>query len=315
MHCCNRRRFLARAAAGAGTLAVGTDALVSRAAEPSPSAAGGAMTIARWTGDQPDPRDFKTIAEKLTERAIAELGGMGKFVRRGDVVWIKPNIAWDRTPEQAANTNPDVVATLVRLCLAAGAKVVKVGDNPCNAAQKTYETSGIAAAAKAAGAEIVFLDPSRFKEADIGGRRVKSLPMYPEILETDLVINVPVAKHHVLAQATLAMKNYMGVMENRRTFHQALPECITDLTLFMKPRLCVLDAMRVLLAHGPTGGKLEDVATKLTIAAGTDIVALDAFGAELLGRKPSDISTIPAGQQAGLGTMDYRKIAREIAVS
>jgi uncharacterized protein (DUF362 family) len=243
---------------------------------------------------------------------------MKRFVGRGDVVWVKANIAWDRTPELAANTNPAVVATIVRLCLEAGAKAVKVGDNPCHQLEKTYVSSGIPAAAEAAGAQIVHVDRRRFRKTAIGGKRVKSLLMYPEILDADVLINVPIAKHHRRAGLTLCMKNHMGVMDNRAPFHQAIPECLVDLTRFMKPRtaLNVLDCVRVLDDHGPAGGDLADVKLKTTVAAGVDPVALDAFGAELMGRKPRDIESVVQGDEAGLGTINYRSLEpREIDVS
>ena len=307
-----RRDFLTHSAAAAGMLSLGAGNLLAQATEKTPD-----MTIARWSGKgDADAAQLKQIATKLTEKAIEGLGGMARFVKKGDIVWVKPNIGWDRTPEQAANTNPDVVATLVRLCLDAGAKAVKVGDNPCNPADKTYEHSGIAPAAKAAGAEIVFLDRSRFKETNVGGERIKTLPFYPAVLDCDLVINVPIVKHHRLSGATMCMKNYMGVIDKRPTFHQAMAECLADVTRFMKPRICVLDAVRILTDHGPMGGNLADVVVKNTVAAGVDIVALDAFGAELMGKTAKDFKTIVKGHEAGLGKMDYRSLAlRELSVS
>jgi len=311
----SRRDFLARSATAAGMLALGADRLLA-----APSAAGGKaadMTIAKWAGfQQPTAAEIPQIAAKLTEKAIEGLGGMQRFVSKGMVVWVKPNIGWDRTPELAANTNPEVVATIVRLCFEAGAKKVKVGDNPVNPADRTYPASGIPAAVKPLGAEVVMLDKVKFKEATINGERLKKHLLYPDILDCDLVINVPIAKHHRLPEVTLCMKNYMGVIEDRKTFHQAIPECLIDLTRFMKPRLCVLDAVRVLPTNGPSGGKADYVKLKTTVAAGVDIVALDAFGAELLGRKPAEIETIVKAEQAKLGKIDYRSLAlREIAVS
>ncbi|MBI4559948.1 MAG: DUF362 domain-containing protein [Candidatus Hydrogenedentes bacterium] len=274
------------------------------------------MCIARWK-DAPLPETgIKSVATKLTEQAINALGGMKRFVGNGDVVWVKPNMAWDRTPEQAANTNPDVVATLVRLSLDAGAKTVKVGDRTCNEAKQSYPKSGIEAAVKAVDGEVVYLDDSRFKKVALNGVILKEWELYPEIIEADLVINVPVVKHHNISNATLCMKNYMGVISgNRGQWHQDLPNCLCDVTAFMKPRLCVLDAVRILTAHGPTGGNLEDVKRLDTIAAGTDIVALDSFGAELLGHPVGSLATVVAGEKAGLGIMDYHKIAQEIGVS
>jgi len=307
-----RREFLAGSAAG--LVAVQSGLLDCLAADEKPAE----MTITKWSGPELGPDEIKQAAVKLTQKAIEGLGGMKRFVKQGDVVWVKPNIGWDRRPEQAANTNPDVLATIIRMAFDAGAKVIKVGDNPCDSAAKTYESSGLAAVAKELGAKVVFVDRSRFKKMPIGGERLKDHPVYPEIVECDAVINVPIVKHHVLAKITMCMKNFMGVVDNRGVFHQALPACICDITRFMQPKtkLCVLDAVRILKAHGPKGGNLADVATKLTVAAGTDMVALDAWGAEVMGFKPADIQSIVKGAEAGLGKIDYRSLAlREIAVS
>jgi uncharacterized protein (DUF362 family) len=275
------------------------------------------MSICRWDSDAAPDTEIDALAEKLTENAIATLGGMDRFVKKGDVVWIKPNMGWNRTPELGANTNPHVVSALARLCFEAGAKKVKIGDNTCHNAKQCYPRSGIAAAAKDAGAEIVYLDERRFREVDLKGKRLTTWPVYPEIIEADLVINVPIVKHHGLSRVSLCMKNYMGIVGGQRNaWHQDLPTCLVDITAYMKPRLCVLDAVRVLTNHGPQGGNTADVKRLDTVAAGTDIVALDAFGAELLGHEPGTIETVRAGHEAGLGEIDYRKLSlREVVVS
>ncbi|MBN1852202.1 MAG: DUF362 domain-containing protein [Pirellulales bacterium] len=309
-----RRDFIARSTA-AGMIALGAESLFAPSAQAAEKNAD--MAIAKWVDQRiPGGAELKPIAVELTEKAIEGIGGLNRFVTQGDIVWVKPNIGWDRTPELAANTNPDVVATLVRLCYEAGAKKVKVGDNPCDLAKKTYDSSGIAAAAESAGAEVVFLDRNRFRDMAIGGKRVKNIPIYPEILECDLVINVPIVKHHGLTNATMCMKNYMGVIENRRTFHQAIADCLVDLTRFMKPQVCVLDGIRILKNHGPKGGNSDDVELKATVAAGIDIVALDAWGAELMGLKPDGVQSTVQGDALGLGTMNYRALnLNEIGVS
>ncbi len=314
MYPCTRRTFLASSAATAGLLALGTKPLAAASLAADKQAD---MTIAKWAGAAAESKQaFRDIAVKLTEQSIAGLGGLGRFVKNGDVVWVKPNIGWDRSPEMAANTNPDVVATIVRLCFEAGAKKVKVGDNPVHRAEKTYYSSGIAAAVKPLGAELLYLEENRARRMNIRGEKIKQLPVFPQIVESDLVINVPVVKHHKLSDVTLCMKNYMGVIGKRPVIHQDIPTCLTDLTRFMKPRICVLDAMRILTNHGPVGGDLRDVKTPLTVAAGVDIVALDAFGSELLGHKPETIGSVAKGARAGLGTLDYRSLAlREMAVS
>ncbi|MBD3161083.1 MAG: DUF362 domain-containing protein [Candidatus Eisenbacteria bacterium] len=302
----SRRRFLQVLGAAGGALALGPFERLARAT-PEPE-----MAIARW-GPDPLPADrIPAAARTLTARALSALGGMERFVSKGDVIWVKPNIGWNRAPELAACTNPQVVATLTRLCYEAGAKTVKVGDHTCHEARQCYPNSGIEAAAKEAGAEIVYLDPNRFRDVDLGGERLKSWPLYPEILETDLVINVPIAKHHGLARATLAMKNYMGVIGGRRgAWHQDLARCLVDVTRYMKPRLTVLDAVRVLTDNGPQGGDPDDVKTLGVVAAGTDVVAIDAFGAELLGHDPRRFDSIRLGEEAGLGRGDYRSLPLE----
>lgn len=308
-----RRNFLEWTAAATGAMAL-SPLGAGRAAEQEPAKSD--ICIARWKGE-PSVYDDAEVASKLTEQSIAALGGMQRFVSRGDVVWIKPNMAWNRTPEQAANTNPDVVATLVRLCLDAGAKTVKVGDNTCADAKQAYPASGIEAAASKAGARVVYLDSNRFRRTAINGEVLKEWELYPEIIESDLVINVPVVKHHNLCTATLCMKNYMGVIGGRRgQWHQDFAGYLCDMTAFMKPRLCVLDAVRILTANGPTGGNVADVERLNTVAAGTDIVALDAIGAELLGHQPESLAFVRKGEERGLGQIDYRKLAfREVDVA
>ena len=307
-----RRDFLKRTAMAGGAMALAP--LGNVAAQDAPAQ----MCIARWKGPADAQGDVTTtMATKLTEQAVAAIGGMKRFVSQGDVVWVKPNIAWDRAPQFGANTNPDLVATLVRLCLEAGAKTVKVGDNPCNPAKKTYPNSGIEAAAKAAGAEVVYLDKKRFKDVAIKGERLDKWLLYPEIIESDLVINCPIVKDHATARATVCMKNYMGVIGGQRgLWHQNLAVCLCDITAFMKPQMCVVDATRIMTGNGPTGGNLSDVKQMNTVAAGTDVVALDAFGAELLGLDPAKVESIATGQAAGLGTIDYRSLAlKELEVA
>jgi uncharacterized protein (DUF362 family) len=308
-----RRDFLRQSAALGGALALGPGLSIAEEAQSKPPE----MVISHWGGATVPETEVDAMAGKLTLKAIEALGGMKRFVSKGDVVWIKPNIGWDKKPEFAANTNPEVVAALVRLCLEAGAKKVKVGDNTCNENRLTYVNSGIEAAAKAAGAEVFYLEKERYKEVALKGNYLKSWPLYPDIIETDLVINVPIAKHHVLSTATLCMKNYMGVIGGERgKWHQDVASCLCDVTAYMKPRLCVLDAVRILTHHGPQGGDLADVKRIDSIAAGVDIVALDAWGAEQLGHKPETIATVTAGAKAGLGKMDYRSLQlQELSVS
>lgn len=246
---------------------------------------------------------------RITRSAIEHLGGMRKFIAAGDIVVVKPNIGWDRTPEYAANTNPEVVAAIVQMCVEAGAKKVKVFDHPCVDSRRSYKQSGIADAAGAAGAEVAYVDARKFREVALSGYALKSWPIYTEAMEADKVINVPIAKTHGLSTLTLGMKNWMGIMGGSRgRIHQRLDESLVDISLLMKPTLIVLDAVRILTASGPQGGNLADVRRLDTVVAGTDQVAVDAFGATLFGMKGTDIGYVVAGHKAGLGTMDLNRL-------
>lgn len=245
----------------------------------------------------------------ITEKAIEALGGIRRFISRGDVVVIKPNMAWDRTPEQAANTNPEVVARVVRLCLEAGAKNVKIFDRTVNDPRRCYVQSGIMEAAKKLGAEVLYVDERKFKEMTINGEAIKTWPLYTEVFEADKVINIPVAKHHSLAKLTMAMKNWMGIMGgSRRQIHQRLDESLADLSMVIKPTLTILDATRILIRNGPQGGNPEDVKILNTVIAGIDQVAVDSYGATLFGMKGEDLGYVRIASQRGLGKMDLSKI-------
>ena len=172
----------------------------------------------------------------LVQRALDDLGGISRFVSRQDVVVIKPNIAWDRTPEQAANTNPEVVAEVVRQCWQAGAKRVIVTDVSCNEPRRCFHRSGIQAAARAEGAEVILPDPELFREVDLGGVVLKTWPVFTPFLEADKIINLPIAKHHVLTGATLGMKNWYGILGGERNrLHQQIHQSLVDLASFMLP--------------------------------------------------------------------------------
>lgn len=250
-----------------------------------------------------------TPPSKITRAAIDGLGGIKRFIARGDVVVVKPNIGWDRAPEYAANTNPEVVATVVRLCFEAGASKVKVFDNTVNDARRTYKQSGIADAAKSSGALVSFIDDRKFRDMRINGQVLKTWPLYTDMFEADKIINIPIAKTHGIAGLTLGMKNWMGIMGGSRgRIHQRIDESLVDLAMVIKPTLTILDAVRILTDNGPSGGDLEDVKTLNMVIAGVDPVAIDAFGTTLFGMKPADLGSVRIGHQVRLGSMDLGKL-------
>lgn len=245
----------------------------------------------------------------LVRKAIDAMGGMRRFVGNRDVVVIKPNIGWDRTPAHAANTNPRVVAELVRLAYDAGAKTVVVTDASCNEPGRCFQRSGIWKAAYDAGAEVVLPSEHRFRSMRLGGEVLDEWPVYKALVEADKVINVPVAKHHNLSKYTAAMKNWYGAIGGRRNrLHQNIDTSIADLATFMQPTLTVIDAVRILMRNGPQGGNVADARDMHTICASVDQVAADAWGCTLLGRTPDEIAYLKMGEERGLGTRDLTKL-------
>jgi uncharacterized protein (DUF362 family) len=252
--------------------------------------------------------------EDLVRRAMATLGGMERFVQPGFNVIIKPNmcVAY-HSYEYAATTNPWVVAGLVKLCREAGAARVRVMDFPFGGTpEQAYQISGIQEQVLAAGGEMEVMAQFKFVPTDIPeGRDLRTCDIYDEVLNADLVIDVPIAKHHSLARLTLAMKNLMGVIRDRPAMHINLGQRLADLASRVRPGLIVVDAVRILTANGPTGGNLDDVRKLDTVIATTDIVAADSYAATLFGLQPLDLEYVRAGTEMGLGRSDLAKVRIE----
>jgi uncharacterized protein (DUF362 family) len=229
---------------------------------------------------------------------------MERFVGRGETVLVKPNMAWDRTPEQGANTHPEVVAEVVRQCRAAGARRVVVAENPVHDAERVAERSGIRAAARAAGAELVLPAASGFTWTALGGSVLASWDVLSVLLDADRLVNVPVVKHHSLSRLTCGLKNHMGLIGGSRgRLHQDIHAALLDLGSAFRPTLTVVDATRVMRRNGPTGGRLEDVEAVNAVAAGTDPVACDAWAARQLGLDPAEVGHVVLADGRGLGSL------------
>jgi uncharacterized protein (DUF362 family) len=319
MSAIDRRQFLERMLALGGT-ALATAAfisLLSCSKEPTPE-----PPSDNTTPPAPPPGNVAYLAvargdspTTLVQRSVDALGGMGRFVKPGNNVIIKPNICGSgRTPEYASTTNPEVVAALVALCLGAGAKRVRVMDYPFSGtAEDAYDNSGIAEAVRAAGGEMEVMASMKFQDTPIpNGKAITSCRVYTDIVETDVLIDVPIAKHHSDTVLTLGMKNMMGVVSNPQSYHTAdMAERVTDLNTLARPHLVVVDAIRILMKNGPTGGKLEWVKQTNTIIASHDIVAADSYAATLFGKTALDVPIVHAGAKRGLGTMDLSSIKIE----
>jgi uncharacterized protein (DUF362 family) len=248
-------------------------------------------------------------ADTLVRRAVDAMGGIKRFVSRGDVVVVKPNIGWDRMPIHAANTNPDVVGAVVQLAYEAGAKKVVVADGSCNDPNRCFQRSGIWRKAYALGADVVLPAEHRFRTTRIKGEVLDEWPIFTTLVDADKVINVPVAKHHNLAKYTAAMKNWYGVLGGRRNrLHQNIDTSIADLATFMRPTLVVVDAMRVLVRNGPQGGNIDDTKVMNTILATVDQIAADAYGCTLIGQHRDNLPYLKMGHDRGLGTMYWENL-------
>jgi uncharacterized protein (DUF362 family) len=271
------------------------------------------MAIARSTEAPANVPTLSNISPdlpgELVSKAIGALGGMKRFISRGDVVVVKPNIGWDRLPVHAANTNPFVVAEVVRLAYDAGAKNVIVTDASCNDARHCFARSGIEQAASDMGAEVIPPAQHRFRNMNLKGELLREWPVYAALIEADMLINVPIAKKHNLAKYTGGMKNWYGALGGRRNrLHQSIDRSIVDLATFLRPTLTILDAVRVLVRNGPQGGNIADTKELLTVAASTDPVAVDALGCELLGLLHTDVPYMAMAEANGLGTTAYESL-------
>ena len=247
----------------------------------------------------------------MLDKALAEFGGIKTFVKPGQTVLIKPNIGWNSTPERGANTHPDIVGHLVALCLAAGAKSVSVFDNTCDQWQLTYENSGIQKAVKDAGGIMVNgKDETLYREVKIPrGLKLKTARVHSLVLDSDVFINAPVLKHHSGAQMTAAMKNLMGCVWDRDVYHKVdLHQTIADFLTLRKPDLNIIDAYHPMVRNGPRGKSADDCVEMKTLLASTDIVAVDAAAAKILGLKPTDIGHIRLGGEMNLGRMNLENV-------
>ncbi len=248
----------------------------------------------------------------LVRQALAAMGGLERFVPKGANVIIKPNICVAHPYQYAATTNPWVVGTLVKMCFEAGAGRVRVMDYPFGCtAEEGYTVSGIKDQAEAEGGEMAYMTPLfKYVKTPIpNGIDLKEIEVFEDVLKADVLINVPIAKDHSSTRLTLGMKNLMGVILNRNTMHINLGQRIADLTSLIQPRLTVVDAVRILVANGPSGGgDLDNVRKIDTVIVSPDIVAADSYATTLFGLQPTDIAYISAGAAMGLGRIDIQNL-------
>ena len=247
---------------------------------------------------------------QLLGQALLALGGMKQFISQGDRVVIKPNIGWARTPELAANTNPDLVAEVVKSCYNAGAKEVKVFDRTCNDPRRCYSASEIEEKAEKAGAEVSHIRKNKYSKIKLVNSKIlKEWEIYTDYLETDKVINIPIAKHHSLSRVSLGIKNLMGVMGgNRGLIHSGFDEKLADIASTILPTLTIIDAYRILVANGPTGGDPADVKLQKTLIASSCMVTADYLGIELFSLPLNQVGHIREMVDRGINKFDLANL-------
>jgi uncharacterized protein (DUF362 family) len=266
---------------------------------------------------QPQPPLFDLVAirggeaEVMFDRGMEALGGVKAFVKKGHKVVVKPNIGWDVSPERAGNTNPKLVAHIIKRCLEAGAKEVYVFDHTCDNWQRCYRTSGIEDAVKNAGGKIVpGGSESYYQEVTVtGGKTLSTAKEHELILSSDVFINVPILKGHSSARVTASMKNLMGVVWDREFWHSNdLHLCIAEYAAFRKPTLNVVDAYAVMKRNGPRGVSVSDVVMMKAQLISADMVAIDTAATKLFGLDPGQVRYIQIAAELGAGQKDLEKL-------
>ena len=251
-------------------------------------------------------------AEELVKEVFEAAGGISQFVSKGDVVVIKPNISWAKPPHLAATTNPEVLQAVIELCQEAGAGKVRIADNTIEDAGFCFRVTGAEAVAKKTGADLIYPSSSFMRDMNLHGDRLGVWPVFVPLVEADKVINLPVAKHHVLSSLTLGMKGWIGAVGGRRgSLHSDIHKNIVDLAQFFKPTVTLIDATRIMIRNGPFGGSTSDVSKKDTLILSDDPVAADAKASLLFGKRPKDIGFIRVAQKWGLGTYDFQKLVQK----
>ena len=318
-----RRQFLGRAAkagisiAAAGVIsaklydregpkaAVETESLVTLPDFSMPAKNGQTISIVKGSN-----------RKSTVNKAIELLGGIERFVAKGEIVAIKPNVAFASPPLLGATAHPELVAEVVRLCYKAGAKQVIVTDNPINDPMSCFALSGIGRAAGDSGAKVILPRPDLFRHTTlVGGKLIVDWPIFYEpFAKADKLIGIAPVKHHHRSGASMTMKNWYGLLGGRRNvFHQDINTIIAELALMVRPTLVILDGTEVMVTNGPTGGSVSDLRWADTLIASTDCVAADSFGCTLLGLKPSQLPYLAKAEKAGAGTNDYQSLKPVLA--
>jgi uncharacterized protein (DUF362 family) len=289
----------------APTTVSSTDTTGSTAGSSTTDTTGGAAS------SRPDLAVVKgEVVEKNVRAAVALLGGMEQFVKKGGRVVVKPNVLTGRPPEYATTTSPELMTAVIKMCWEAGAGEVIVFDNPVSNHRSAFQVSGLAKAIADADGKLVYLNDRSYDKVDLPeGEVLRSWPFVADALTADTLINLALPKQHGTSGATMTMKNLMGIMGGRRgSIHSNFSPKIVDVNTLVKPSLAILDAYRVLFRNGPTGGSLNDVRLEKTLVAGTNPVSIDAYGTKFFGKTPANYKWLVNAGRRGMGEIDPAKL-------
>lgn len=248
--------------------------------------------------------------EALIEKGFEAMGGIGLFVKPGNIVAIKPNFSSARGPDAGVSTNPILVGALVRRCLQAGAKEVRVIDHTFTSGEACLEMSGIRGAVAAAGGRAYTINSNTgqfYSAVNVNGEILKQANYSRDVLEADAFINMPILKQSDPTEISAGLKNLMGVVWDRGFFHQTdLHQTIAELAAFKKPTLTIMDAIKGITSNGPSGpGPIKEWKQ---VVFGTDMLAVDAYGAGLLGFKLADVKHLAIAAKLGVGNPDWQSL-------
>lgn len=285
-----RRKFVATTGAAAAATV-----LSSNAAEPKTDV---------WVIHGKD----KTKLMNAAIQVIEQNGGLGSNVKK---LTLKVNAAWARTPEQGANTHPELIDAFIAGVRKSGVKEVLVPEHPCNPGRTAFKRSGIEDVCKKHKIKMIDLKENKesYRVVEIpNGLKLKEAKVAAEYLDTDCIVNIPVAKHHSGPKLSMAMKNWMGIVEDRREWHRLdLPQCIADFCTFIKPTWTLIDATRCMLDSGPQGPTENMIFPDLLIVS-KDQVAADTYTATLFHENPLTVDYLRIAGEMGIGQNDLAKM-------
>ncbi len=274
-----------------------------------------AVSTARDENNDISPETYR----KMLRQAVDKLGGISRFISKDDIVLVKPNVAFDRSPNLGATSNPSILEELIRLILVDGkAQEVRIADNPIESPPDCFAKSKIRKAAEQGGGRVYLPDSNSFKLLNTPGAELieEWTFFHRPFTNVDKVIGLAPVKDHNLCGASMGLKNWYGLLGGTRNqFHQDIHGIISDLSLMMSPTLTILDGTNVLMENGPTGGDPSNVKKGNVIVAGTDRVAIDAWAFEHCLERGRDYPEyLHKAEAKGTGKVDWAGRIKEMHV-